>query len=131
MLAQLATALRLIGDVVPAQITTLGGGCSVSVAPFSELAQRYGQDLAVVWIDSHPDVESGQTAYAGYHAIAVLAPVGHRGADVLVLLPATVRAARVALVGPRAWEPDVYAHVGERGGGLAGGPEHVSVGPSR
>ncbi|MCB0929258.1 MAG: arginase family protein, partial [Mycobacterium sp.] len=56
VLAQLATALRLIGDVVPAQITTLGGGCSVSVAPFSELAQRYGQDLAVVWIDSHPDV---------------------------------------------------------------------------
>jgi len=33
----------------PARITTLEGECSVSVAPFSELARRYRDDLAIVW----------------------------------------------------------------------------------
>jgi arginase len=40
----------------PARIITLGGECAISVAPFSALARRYGDDLAIVWIDSHPDV---------------------------------------------------------------------------
>jgi arginase len=26
------------------------------VAPFAELAHRYGDDLAVIWIDSNPDI---------------------------------------------------------------------------
>jgi arginase len=51
---QLADALNVIRQYDPARITTLGGECSVSVAPFAALAQRYGDDLAIIWIDSHP-----------------------------------------------------------------------------
>ncbi|MEU6786518.1 arginase family protein [Nonomuraea angiospora] len=54
-------------------MTTLGGDCSVSVAPFSELARRYGDDLAVIWIDSHPDIGIPRSEYPGYHAMAVAA----------------------------------------------------------
>ena len=32
------------------------GGASVGVAQFSELAAWYGDDLAILWIDSHPDI---------------------------------------------------------------------------
>jgi arginase len=53
---QLAGALRVIGQHRPARIVTLDGDCAVSVAPFSALAHRYQDDLAIVWIDSHPDV---------------------------------------------------------------------------
>lgn len=56
ILAQLAAALEVIGQHAPARIATLGGECSVSVAPFSYLVRRYGEDLAVTWIDSHPDI---------------------------------------------------------------------------
>src|SRR5829696_661851 len=56
ILEQLARALELIRRHDPARILTLGGECAVSVAPFSELARRYGEDLAIVWIDAHPDV---------------------------------------------------------------------------
>ena len=48
ILEQLAAALQVIGQHDPARITTLGGECSVSVAPFSELARRYGDDLAIL-----------------------------------------------------------------------------------
>src|SRR5699024_1673562 len=54
---QLARAVELVREHEPARITTLGGECAVSVAPFAALAHRYGDDLAVVWIDSHPDSE--------------------------------------------------------------------------
>ena len=74
---QLAAALQFIGQHHPARITTLGGECSVSVAPFSELARRYGDDLAILWIDSHPDVGTPKCEYPGYHAMAVAAITGH------------------------------------------------------
>jgi arginase len=52
ILTQLTQALEVIRQHDPARIVTLGGECAVSVAPFSELARRYGDDLAIVWIDS-------------------------------------------------------------------------------
>lgn len=115
VLWQLESALGLVAQHGPARITTLGGDCSVSVAPFAALAERYGDDLAIVWIDSHPDVDTGATAYAGHHAMAVSALTGHGDPDVLALLPATVPGSRVALAGLHAWTEDAYAHVDEWG----------------
>src|SRR5687767_11674431 len=77
VLEQLAAALEIIGEHHPARITTLGGECSVSVAPFSELARRYGDDLAILWMDSHPDVGTPHSKYPSYHAMAVAALTGH------------------------------------------------------
>ena len=115
VLEQLRDALTLIARYSPARITTLGGDCAVSVAPFAALAAEYGDDLAIVWIDSHPDVDTGDTGYGGYHAMAVSALTGHGDPDVLAALPATVPASRVALVGLHSWEDDAYAHVAEWG----------------
>lgn len=70
------------------RILTIGGECSVSVAPFSWLASRYPEDLAVVWLDSHPDVDTPDTGYDGYHAMAVTALAGQGDAEVLAHLPA-------------------------------------------
>lgn len=99
LLDQLQAALAIIGQHSPARIVTVGGECSVSVAPFSHLAARYGDDLAVLWVDSHPDVGTPAGSYPGYHAMAVTALTGHGDPDVLALLPATVAPERVALVG--------------------------------
>ena len=112
---QLAHALEVIGQHNPARIATLGGECSVSVAPFSVLADRYGDDLAIVWIDSHPDVGTGDSEYPGYHAMAVSALTGYGDPDVQAVLPATVSADRVALVGLHSWTDDDYPHLTEWG----------------
>lgn len=108
VLDQLRAALRIIEEHRPARITTLGGECSVSMAPFAALADRYGDDLAVVWIDSHPDMGTGASAYPGYHAMVVSALTGHGDSELLGLLPATVRPDRVALVGMHDWTDDTY-----------------------
>jgi arginase family enzyme len=73
LIEQLARALELIAEHDPERILTLGGECAVSVAPFSTLARRYGDDLAMLWIDSHLDIGTPASAYPGIHAMAVAA----------------------------------------------------------
>ena len=115
ILEQLARALELIRRHDPARILTLGGECSVSVAPFSELARRYGEDLAIVWIDAHPDVGTPQSEYPGYHAMAVATLTGHGDPVVQELLPATFSPDRVALVGLHSWAEDDFPNIAEWG----------------
>ena len=115
VIEQLARALEVIRRHNPARIATIGGECSVSVAPFSALADRYGDDLGIIWIDSHPDVGTGDSEYPGYHAMAVSALTGHGDPDVQALLPATIPADRVALVGLHSWTDDDYPHLAEWG----------------
>ena len=115
ILEQLARALEVVRRHDPARIATFGGECSVSVAPFSELARRYGDDLAIVWIDAHPDVGTPGSEYQGYHAMAVATLTGHGDPDVRELLPATVSPERVALVGLHSWDEDDFANIAEWG----------------
>jgi arginase len=115
VIEQLIRAIEIIRQHNPARIATLGGECSVSVAPFPTLADQYGDDLAVIWIDSHPDVGTGQSEYPGYHAMAVSVLTGHGDLDVQAVLPATVTPDRVALVGLHSWTDDDYSHVAEWG----------------
>jgi arginase len=103
----------LVGRARP--VLHKGGECAVSVAPFSELARRYSDDLAIVWIDSHPDIGTPASQYPGFHAMAVATLTGHGPPDVQELLPAIVSSDRVALVGLHAWAEDDIANVGEWG----------------
>jgi arginase len=123
VLEQLRSALRIIGEHRPERITTLGGECSVSMAPFSALAERYGEDLAILWIDSHPDMGTGESDYPGYHAMVVSALTGHGDEELLATLPATVPAERVALVGMHDWTDDSYPEIAEEWGLTVFSPE--------
>ncbi len=115
VIEQLIRALEIIRQHNPARIVTLGGECSVSVAPFSALADQYGDDLAIIWIDSHPDVCTGQSEYPGYHAMAVSVLTAHGDLDVQAVLPATVTPDRIALVGLHSGTDEDYSHVAEWG----------------
>lgn len=106
LVQQLRAGLTIIEQVEPARIVTFGGECSVSVAPLSYLADRYGDDLAVIWIDSHPDTAMPQCRYDGYNAMAVSHLLGHGDPEVLELLPSRLQAANIALAGLHAWEDD-------------------------
>jgi arginase len=115
ILEQLAGALEVIRRHDPTRIVTVGGECSVSMAPFSALARRYGDDLAIVWIDAHPDVGTPKSKYPGHHAMALATLIGHGDPEVQELLPATVSAERVALVGLHSWTDDDFPNIAEWG----------------
>ena len=56
LLQQVRAASRIIREHTPERIITFGGDCLVSQAPFSYLNDLYEGDLAILWIDAHPDV---------------------------------------------------------------------------
>lgn len=104
--AQTKSALEILKKENPDKIAVLGGECSVSVVPFTYLANKYGGDVAMVWIDAHPDITLPGDVYAGYHAMAVTACMGEGDMGIISHLPAKFNPSKILLVGVRDWERD-------------------------
>lgn len=99
-------ALNVIREHAPDRIVTLGGECSVSVVPFTWLADKYRDDVAIVWIDAHPDLNYPGEGSRGYHAMALASVLGHGDEHLQSLLPASVDPSRALIVGLRTWEKE-------------------------
>ncbi|ESU41346.1 Arginase [Giardia duodenalis] len=96
---QLQAALDIIRRRMPRRIATLGGECSVSVAPFSHLLTQYPGDVALLWLDAHPDLTLPHEDYAGFHAMALAALLGKGDLGLVELLPAKLDPGCALLVG--------------------------------
>lgn len=103
---QTRAALDILDIEKPDRIVTLGGECSVSVVPFTWLASKYPDDVAVIWIDAHPDITLPGDVYPAYHAMAVTALMGDGDKKILGQLPAKIDPSRILYVGLRDWERD-------------------------
>lgn len=106
LLEQSKAALDILELADPARILTLGGDCSVSIVPFTYLARKYNNDVAVVWIDAHPDITLPGDKYDGLHAMALAAVAGMGDERIMELLPAKVPTDRLFITGLRDWEHD-------------------------
>lgn len=104
ILRQTGDAMDILKQHDPDRIVTLGGECSVSVVPFTYLAAKYAGDVAIVWLDAHPDLNLPGEGHRGYHAMALAMSMGRGDAEILKLLPAKVDASKALIVGLRAWE---------------------------
>lgn len=101
---QTKAALEILNIENPDRIVTLGGECSTSVVPFTYLAHKYNGDIAMIWIDAHPDITLPGDAYTGYHAMAVTACMGLGDKKIIGELPAAISPDRILMVGIRDWE---------------------------
>lgn len=104
LVQQSRTALEMLRTARPDRIVTLGGECSVSVVPFTYLAEKYQGDVAMIWIDAHPDITLPGDVYAGYHAMAVTAIMGEGEQQLMSVLPARIDPQHILYVGIRNWE---------------------------
>ena len=104
IIKQSKDALNLIRKENPDRIVTLGGECSVSVVPFTYLSEKYPDDVAVVWIDAHPDLNLPGDSYTGYHAMALTACFGMGDKEIMDILPAKLNPAKSIIVGLRTWD---------------------------
>lgn len=109
ILKQTQSAIQYITEANPTKILTLGGECSVSVAPFSYLAGKYGEDLALLWLDAHPDIGLPFDTYQGYHAMAVTHLLGLGDKEILNLLPASFNVKNILIAGLHSDEAKFYA----------------------
>ena len=94
---RLAVALAAGSD--PA--ITIGGDCGVELAAIAHVA---ADDVAIVWFDAHPDLNTPETSPSGAFTGMVLRTLLGDGPEALV--PAVpLDPARVVLVGARSFDP--------------------------
>lgn len=108
---QTKAAIATLKVANPDRVVTLGGECSVSVPVFPYLANKYKGDVAIVWVDAHPDITLPEDDYNGYHAMALSACMGMGDKEITGLLPAKIAAADVCLAGLRECE---YPYIEKR-----------------
>ena len=104
ILNQTKEALNILEKNNPDKIIVFGGECSVSVVPFTFLNKKYDNDLALIWIDAHPDITLPNDSYMGYHAMAVTACMGEGDKKIMSALPSKIDSSKILLVGIRDWE---------------------------
>ena len=104
VLRQHDQALTLIREADADRVVTLGGTCAVSLTPFSYLAERYADDLAVIWLDSHADSNLPGGPNCGFNTMVVTHLSGRGDADVLERMPATVAGDHILLAGVHGWD---------------------------
>lgn len=106
LVSQTKAALDILKIENPDKIVILGGECSVSVAPFTYLANKYKDDVAMIWIDAHPDITLPGDVYPAYHAMAVTACMGLGDKKIIGELPTKFDPSKILFVGLRDWERD-------------------------
>lgn len=93
-----AAALRAADDWV----LTIGGDCGVSLASVEHASKLHPGDLAVVWLDAHPDLHTPESSPSGAFTGMVLRAISGEGADRLTLGAAmAIPLDRVVLAGAR------------------------------
>ncbi len=89
----------------------VGGDCGVALGAVSAIAH---DDLAVVWIDAHPDLNTPESSPSGAFTGMVLRAIAGEGEPLLRLEPG-IAPARIVLVATRDWDPDEEAFVAAHG----------------
>jgi arginase len=83
----------------------VGGDCGVSAAGIAVAANR-SPEVAVVWFDAHPDLNSAESSPSGAFAGMVLRAAIDNG---------DISAGRVVLAGARSWDPGEETFASETG----------------
>lgn len=98
LLDNLDKAFAAIDKHKPDSIVTVGGDCLVDLAPIAYLNEKYGEDLAVLWIDAHPDIMSpNEYNHAHAHVLAML--MGEGDKDFVDQVPLKLKPEQVLYVG--------------------------------
>ncbi len=111
IIRQLNDAATLIEKHNPDSIVVFGGDCLVSLAPFSHLLNKYGDKLGVLWIDSHPDVQTAKQ-YPNAHAHVLGALMGTGDKDLVAHVTTRLNPSKVMIAGfhdPLAYEAEDLA----------------------
>lgn len=114
LLAQLHAARRLIDKHQPDRLVVLGGDCLVDLAPFAYLNERYEGNLAVLWVDTHPDIMT-PAQFEHAHAMVLGNLLGQGDPDFVAAVARPIKAGNVMFLGlhhPGEWEAGEMARLG-------------------
>ncbi|OHT15771.1 arginase [Tritrichomonas foetus] len=100
----LQSARSILEEKNPSKVIVLGGECSVSVMPFSYMMKKYENDVAMVWIDAHPDLirpGEGDESRRGFHEMPIPHLMGLGDEEIDKMLPGKIDPSKIIYVGLR------------------------------
>ncbi|MFD4422792.1 arginase family protein [Agromyces sp. NPDC058484] len=101
---------------VPDWALTIGGDCSVSLAAVAHASRRAGGDVAVLWLDAHPDLNTPESSPSGGFGGMTLRAIAGEGAEGLALDDQTrIAPGRLVLGGIRATDDEEQRFIDEHG----------------
>jgi arginase len=119
---RLAETRTRIHTCAPDRIFTIGATCGVEVAPIAYLNQKYGGDLAVLWLDAHADLNTPDSSPSGhFHGMVLRTLLGDGPAALVDQISRPLKARQIYLVGARDLDPpeaDFVRAAGIRTAGL-------------
>lgn len=114
IVAQLKAAQAVLQEYSPDKVVVLGGDCLVDLAPFAYLAEKYNDNLGILWIDAHPDVMTPKQ-FSHSHAHVLGALMGNGDADLTAPVNYPISANKVMIAGlnmPNDYEKEFIAEKG-------------------
>ncbi|WP_308799711.1 arginase family protein [Agromyces silvae] len=95
---------------------TIGGDCGASVAAVADASRRTGGDLAVLWLDAHPDLNTPESSPSGGFGGMTLRAIAGDGAEGLTLVDdLRVAPGRLVIGGARAFDDEERRFIDEHG----------------
>ncbi|RQW64709.1 arginase family protein [Vibrio viridaestus] len=116
LLKQLRDARAKIEKHDPEKIVVIGGDCLVDLAPFAYLNEKYDGELAILWVDAHPDIMTPEQ-FEHAHAQVLGNLLGYGDAQFVEHVKAPIKAQNVCYLGVNDasdWEQGRMSELGLR-----------------
>jgi len=102
LLEQTAIFKQIIVDGKLNKISTIGGDCAVEIAPVSYLNKLYQEDICIVWIDAHADLNTPQSSPSEtFQGMPLRTLLGDGDEAFISLLFSTLKPEQICYVGLR------------------------------
>ncbi|WP_320170972.1 arginase family protein [Maridesulfovibrio sp.] len=103
---QLIEARSILEKDDPDRILLLGGDCSTEAAPVSWLNRKFGNDLALVWFDAHPDLNNPRSSISGrFQGMALAALLGQTGRELDEAMCGSIKSGQIFCAGQQIFDP--------------------------
>jgi len=100
----------------PDRIFTVGATYGVELGPIGYLNNRYGGDLAVLWLDAHADLNTPASSPSGhFHGMVLRSLLGDGPSAIVGAIACPLTAAQTVLVGARDLDPPEAAFASAAG----------------
>ncbi|MEO0985891.1 MAG: arginase family protein [Cyanobacteria bacterium J06639_14] len=103
--SQLSHAVQIIEAQNPSKILTIGGDCGVEIAPVSFLNRQYSEELALLWLDAHGDLNTPKSSPSShFHGMPLRTLLGEGDPGIVSQAFSTLLPEQVFLIGAREFD---------------------------
>ncbi|WP_320007416.1 arginase family protein [Maridesulfovibrio sp.] len=106
IIRQLHEVASILEREQPDRILLLGGDCSTETGPVSWMSRKHGKNLALIWFDAHPDLNTPASSKSGrLQGMALSAVLGNAGKEITETMFEPLHPGQVFCAGTRTFDP--------------------------